>query len=230
MNGRITPILWGICLSVLALFLIGNVIGFISFSLFFAGWWTLFLIVPGACMLFQRSSRWTGLFPLALGILLLLSAQGVLKDGMLWQMIWAVMLLLCGINLIVHSASRRRKVNVSVNYTPGNVKSDDFQNYTAVFGGQDKKYSKEVFHGANVEAIFGGVKLDLRDAVFEGDAVIKATTVFGGVKIFLPQNVYVDVVGTNIFGGISDHTVKPINPVATLHLDGITVFGGIEIQ
>ena len=31
-------------------------------------------------------------------------------------------------------------------------------------------------HGANITAVFGGVDLDLRDAVFEGDVVVNATT------------------------------------------------------
>ena len=36
------------------------------------------------------------------------------------------------------------------------------------------------FNGANLTAVFGGVKCDLRNAIIEEDALINACSVFGG--------------------------------------------------
>ena len=82
--------------------------------------------------------------------------------------------------------------------------------------------------------MFGGVTLDLRSArpAPEG-AVISATAVFGGVEIIVPQGWRVAVKATPIFGGVDDKTIHEaaLDPDApTLTIDGLVLFGGIEIR
>ena len=51
---------------------------FKEFTIFFDGWWTLFLIVPGIVSLFNKNSKKTfGIFVTSLGIILLLQQRGL---------------------------------------------------------------------------------------------------------------------------------------------------------
>jgi hypothetical protein len=62
----------------------------------------------------------------------------------------------------------------------GGMKDGKTPGYTAVFSGQDVRITDEFF-GANLTAVFGGVDLDLREAVIKQDVVINGMVVFGGV-------------------------------------------------
>ena len=52
-------VLWGIVLIVVGLIVGGNALGIIDVSVFFDGWWTLFIIVPCFIGLFkEREKTW----------------------------------------------------------------------------------------------------------------------------------------------------------------------------
>ena len=80
--------------------------------------------------------------------------------------------------------------------------SDD--NYFAAFSGQDVNLSNKKFNGSDVTACFGGIKLDLREAIIEKDIVINASSIFGGINILVPEDVNVIVKSTSIFGGVTN--------------------------
>ena len=64
-------------------------------------------------------------------------------------------------------------------------------------------FDKEEFKGKNLDAIFGGIDLDLRGAKITSDVVINASAVFGGIDIIVPENVKVKIKSNAIFGGVS---------------------------
>jgi len=104
---------------------------------------------------------------------------------------------------------------------------------TAVFGGVDRHISSSDFHGAQCTAIFGGCKIDLRDAQMQGrEAVLDTYAIFGGVEIRVPENWEVVNRGMAIFGGVSDQRRQPpTGPDAkTLILDGAAIFGGVSVK
>jgi hypothetical protein len=103
----------------------------------------------------------------------------------------------------------------------------------AVFGGVDRHISGSDFQGAQCTAVFGGCKIDLRDAQIQGrEAVLETYAIFGGVEIRVPDDWEVVNRNMTIFGGVSDHRRhSPRGPdTKTLILDGATVFGGTEVK
>lgn len=79
--------------------------------------------------------------------------------------------------------------------------------------------------------MFGGIKCDLRNAVFENDAVINVCCVFGGTDILLPDNVNIKVNSNSFFGGIDDkkHQNSKDNQY-TVYLNGSCIFGGVDVK
>ncbi|MBO7078740.1 MAG: hypothetical protein J6W64_02910, partial [Bacilli bacterium] len=111
------------------------------------------------------------------------------------------------------------------------VDTNGIVNYTSTFSGQKFKIAKEDFKGAEINSIFGGVDLDLREAKIKEDIVIKATCIFGGADIFLPDDVNVKVDSTSLFGGVEDKRRDTKDDCKyTVYIQSTCIFGGVEIK
>ncbi|MBB4891542.1 hypothetical protein FHS39_000542 [Streptomyces olivoverticillatus] len=106
------------------------------------------------------------------------------------------------------------------------------ENLVAVFGGSTRKGRWRVRSRTNAFALFGGVEIDLTEAVFEQrEIVINAAAVFGGIDIKVPENVSVRSTGTGIFGGFDVTTREATDPDApVVVVTGFAVFGGVEAK
>ncbi|WP_373313098.1 DUF1707 SHOCT-like domain-containing protein [Streptomyces morookaense] len=106
------------------------------------------------------------------------------------------------------------------------------ENLVAVFGAAERKGRWRVPARTNAFAMFGGVEIDLTEAVFEQrEIVINASAVFGGVEIKVPENVSVRSTGTGIFGGFDVRTHEAPDPDApVVVITGFAVFGGVEAK
>ena len=77
-----------------------------------------------------------------------------------------------------------------------------------VFAGlTDKTFDGREFNGAELTAVFGGVKCDLRNAVIEKDCAITAESIFGGVsdkkhRLAVQDAVTIYINATCMFGGV----------------------------
>ncbi len=232
MRNRIGSVLWGLAFVIAGVGFAGNAFGVWDFNLFFSGWWTLFIIVPGLISMVQNGPNTGNVIVVLIGIVLLLSAQDVLDRALMGKMFLPAILVLIGISILLggrrhittHSAVGGGSSGQTVSQQSG------VPSYTGVFSGSDVRWPAEPFNGANLTAVFGGVKLDLRDAVFNGDVVINSTAIFGGVDILVPPHVRVQVAGVPVFGGIDNHAsgVTAGNP--TIYLNSSCVFGGIDIK
>lgn len=102
----------------------------------------------------------------------------------------------------------------------------------AVFGGTERKGRWRVGPHLRAVAVFGGVELDLTDAVFEApEVVIEVTAIFGGVEIRVPENVSLHGGGVGIFGGFSVREQTAADPYApVVRVKGAAVFGGCEAR
>jgi hypothetical protein len=105
-------------------------------------------------------------------------------------------------------------------------------NIVAIFGGADRKGRWLVEPHITVFAVFGGVELDLRQAVLsQREVTINVTCVFGGVEIKVPPGVRVISSAAAVFGGVEvpgDDTLEPDAPV--IKLTGLTLFGGVDVK
>ena len=68
---QIKPIIWGIAIIALGVIFGGNAIGLFNIDIFFDGWWTLFIIVPGVISFFTDKEKLSSLVIIGIGVILL---------------------------------------------------------------------------------------------------------------------------------------------------------------
>lgn len=223
---NVKRIIWGFILVVAAVIIALNSFDLIDFDIFFDGWWTLFIIVPCFVGLFDKGDKLGSLLGLALGVCLLLSAQDIIDFSIFWKLLIPILIAYAGLKMIF-SSFKKNKTERIIKKIKMNGK--DLHNGVAVFCGTDMNFDNVVFDGADLCAVFGGVECDLRNAIIDKDVVIKACCVFGGIDIFVPDNVKIVTNTTCIFGGVD---VNKENRLAehTLYVEGICMFGGIDIK
>lgn len=225
---KTTSIIWGIALVAVGVVLGLNAFGVTDIELFFDGWWTLFIIVPSAVGLFRDKDKTGSIIGILIGAFLLLCCQNVIDFDMIWKLALPAVIIIIGIKLIFGNAiAGKFEKAVSKNAPAG----ENSKSICAIFSGQNANYDSQVFNGAEINAVFGGAKCDLRNAVIESDCVINATSIFGGVDIFLPDDVNIKVNSNSIFGGVSNkRNIAYINGAFTVYINATCMFGGVDIK
>ncbi|MBA6441067.1 DUF1707 SHOCT-like domain-containing protein [Streptomyces sp. GMR22] len=106
------------------------------------------------------------------------------------------------------------------------------ENLVAVFGGSTRKGRWRVRRRTNALAVFGGIEIDLTEALFEQqEIVIHVVAAFGGVEIKVPENVSLRGSGAGILGGFDVTAYEAQDPDApVIHVTGFAVFGGVEAK
>lgn len=223
---KVESIIWGLIFIVLGLIVGLNSLGIASINVFFDGWWTLFLIIPSFMGLLKDKDKTGDMILFVVGVLLLLASQGVINFEIIMKLVFPTILVIIGLSCIIKGivgTDFREKVK--------EIKCDDKDTLKcdAVFSGQKLTVENSIL-GADVNAIFGGLELDLRKAKLKKDIVITASSVFGGIDIFLPDDVNLELNPTCIFGGVDDKSKKNNDAKVTIYLNATCVFGGIDIK
>ena len=100
----------------------------------------------------------------------------------------------------------------------------------AIFAVNRQNISGE-YLGSTVNAIFGSYVLDLFNADINQDIVIKATAIFGGVTIHVPDGVVVQTSTVPIFGGVSNKArVHNEANAPVILVKSTCMFGGVDIK
>lgn len=220
--------LWGIVLIVVGLIIGGNAVGITNINIFFNGWWTLFIIIPCFINLFKENEKTGNIIGLLIGIALLLVCQDILEFDLVWKLLFPAILVAIGISLIFKDTIGG-KVNKEIKKLNENKIGEN--EYCATFSGQDVKFDGEEFKGVDLTAVFGGVKCDLRKAIINTDTVINTSSIFGGIDIYVPENVKVKVKSSSIFGGVSDNKIHSEKEDANIiYINATCLFGGVEIK
>ena len=214
-------IILGIILIVVGVWFGLYATGVVKVNLLFDGWWTLFIIVPSFLGLFDEDGRTGSLIGLFAGVLLLLSCQDVLNFDIVLKLIVPCVLIVTGLSFIFKGKIKTKNIE--------NVKTVGGTNYNATFSGQNLDFSKEEFTGTKLDAVFGGIKCDLRNAIINDDVVIEASAIFGGITILVPKDVNVKITSTSIFGGV-DGKSKMDKPGKTIYLNATCLFGGVDVK
>ena len=224
-------IIWGVAIIALGIIFGGNAMGWFNLNIFFDGWWTLFIIIPSIVSLVTEKEKLSSLGFLAVGVILLLAAQNVFSYDVAWKVILATVLIMVGLGIII-KATVHNKNDKEVAKKVEELKDDKaMDSQVAVFSGSERTYNGEEFSGSNLVAVFGGVDLDLRNAKFTKDTVIKAFCLFGGIDIRVPENVQVRIRSGFIFGGASDDRKGDTSKSKyTIYLDAAGGFGGVDVK
>lgn len=221
MKKKVSDVILGIILILIGVIFIGNEFDFWNIKVFFKGWWTLFIIVPSALGLCNKGNRLSSVLGLLVGVLLLFAARGIIVWSTVGKIFLPSILILIGISIIFKKNIKMAKVD----------SKDENKNYVAVFSGSEENLSNMKFTGTHITAIFGGVELDLRNAIIEKDVVINCTTIFGGIDIILPDNVKVKISGVPVFGGVENQKISSTEEnVPTIYIDYVCIFAGIDLK
>ena len=99
------------------------------------------------------------------------------------------------------------------------------------YGGDEYVYHGETFHGARLDAFFGGIRMDLREAKITEDEEIDIHTFCGGIELIVPATVNVIVKSQNFIGGVGNHATHTAEPKApTIHIVASNFIGGVDIK
>lgn len=223
-----TKIIVGVILIALGVVFGLNALGVAEIDIFFDGWWTLFIIIPCAVGLFTEHEKLGNIIGIVVGVLLFLGAQDIIDFSLLWKLLVPVIIVAVGVKMLFGSFvnSKNQKAIETLKNENQNPK-----NAAAMFSGVDIDCDNEIFEGAQLNAVFGGVKCDLRKAFIQKDCVITASAIFGGIDILLPDNVNVKISSNSLFGGVSDkrHKNHKDNAV-TVYVNATCMFGGVDVK
>lgn len=102
----------------------------------------------------------------------------------------------------------------------------------AVFGGATRSGRWRVRKSIQALALFGGIDLDLRQAVFEAPVVeISGFWCFGGLEIKVPEGIEVRDHTAGIFGGTDVRDIgDPVAGAPVLVIKGVSLFGGVSVR
>jgi hypothetical protein len=102
----------------------------------------------------------------------------------------------------------------------------------AIFGGVTRTGRWRVRKKIQAFALFGGMDLDLRDAVFEAPVVeIAGFWCFGGLDMKVPEGIDVRDQTAGIFGGTEVRDIgDPVPGAPTLVIKGVALFGGVSVR
>lgn len=225
---KLSKILWGVVLVLVGGIFALNAFGITNFEVFFDGWWTLFIIIPCLVGIFSEREKTGNIIGLLIGIFLLLCCQNVLSFGLFWKLVIPAIIVIIGLKLIFSAVLGEKATKmIAVSRQNGN----NVKTGCATFSGQDLNLDGEVFEGAELNAIFGGVKCDIRNAIIEKDCAITASAIFGGIDILVPDNVNVKITSNSIFGGVSEKKHRPyVENAVTVYINATCMFGGVEIK
>lgn len=223
---KVSNLLWGIVFIIIGVIFGLNALDIADINIFFDGWWTLFIIVPCFISLFNDKDKTGDIIGLIIGVFLLLGCQDILAFDLIWKLVVPVILVMIGLSFIFKDT-----INSKVRKEIKKLGKNSDKEYAATFSGQNLDFSKEEFNGCDLSAIFGGIKCDLKDAIIKEDIVITTSSIFGGITIYVPEDVNVKVTSTSIFGGVSDERKnKKKEAKKTIYINATCMFGGVEIK
>ncbi|MBR5688269.1 MAG: hypothetical protein IKX36_09975 [Prevotella sp.] len=175
-----------------------------------------------------------GIILIVAALLQLANLWNIIQWEWLWRQPWTsyiapTLLLYVGVTLLISSFRHHRDQWLQRPVPQG----DEGKRIrcSVRFGGDEYIYHGETFHGAQLDTLCGGLRLDLRDAVITEDEAIDIQTVFGGIEIFVPRNVNVKVKSRSLFGGVGNEAINLAEKdTPCLHIVVRNYFGGVSIK
>lgn len=152
------------------------------------------------------------------GFLLLLNFINVIDSNSIWLIFFPIIIIEVGLSFIFKP--KKKEIILT-----------DNSKFNAFFSGIEEKVISKEYTNSQISAIFGGCEVDYRDINIKDEiGYISIKAIFGGVTIFVPKDVNIEVQGTPIAGGVENKTNSNSDAKKTLIIDYTVIFGGIEIK
>lgn len=212
-----------------AILLAGN-LGWLDARHFLRSIWPLALVAAGVAMLREPGNRnrqpWAWVF-ITVGLWIFADKIGWVEFD-IWELIVPGILLFVGGTLVWRAVAdpANKKQLAPESDSPDFVRSFAFMSYC------DLHPASRPFCGADLNAVMGGIKLDLRDVPMEGDrAILEVFAFWGGIEIRLPPDWSVSSTVTTLVGEFSDkRRPSTVVPTKTLLVRGLNIMSGIEVK
>lgn len=230
-----SALIWGLVFVAVGIIFGGNALNIWDIDVFFPGWWTLFLIIPGLVSMVRYGFNWGSGILVILGLILLFDALDIISSDIMWKLVFPLILVIIGISILISFFRSGTKKNIEdEEYTKSKsykYDSTQYPRYTAILGGGDYKNNTEDLKGVVAEAILGGLEIDLRDAKITEDIVLELTAVLGGIDVYIPNDVRVEIIsGVPVLGGFEHKINRNALSGPKVRIKYTAVLGGIEIK
>ena len=184
-------------------------------------WWPIGLILVGGIILINNLSQfiWATIF-IGAGVVLQLERLGLVEVNF-FALFWPVIIIGIGLSIIFQRTMRSK-----------NIKVQDLDDLTAIFGGSETVNSSKNYQGGKATAIFGGVTIDLRDAVIKKEATLNVFALCGGIELKVPREWKIKTEVFPILGGVESKSSSTAlaDDAPILIVTGTAALGGIEIR
>ena len=193
--------------------------------------WPLVFVVWGLSRLVwprHPGSRLFGLVLMVVGALMTVHNLGHGNfDLRQW---WPVFIILAGASIALRGMLPGRRWDRG-RFESSSIEHADQVNVDATFSGIKLQNDSRSFKGGKIAVTFGGLELDLREAVMEGpEATINVSARFSGIELRVPRDWQVVLQLSATMGAVEDKSVPPASPSHRLVLRGETIFGGVEVK
>jgi predicted membrane protein len=224
-RNNFNTIFWGLALVVVGFLFLSQNLGFLR-DFPFWNYLPALLIILGIYQLFVSQFRaWAGpVILILLGTFLLLAALEFISWSTFGTLIWPTILILVGLSIIFRRSGSKH------DYT---VETDAQFNVFSAFSGQNRRITGSDFRNGELTAMFGGVEIDMREAVVSNKpARVQTTVMFGGADVFVPQDWDVRIDVFAMFGGTEDKRINLPQAKETpdLIINGTVLFGGLSVK
>jgi len=209
--------------------------------------WQMLLIFIGVINLFKQKLI-SGVIFIFIGGFFIIPKIFPALDNNFQQNFWPLILIAAGIVIVLQRAFNPKYFNDfwSADWQHHRHYKHDYRhnNYSkwdtnkgfsknSVFGSGEHIVLDPEFKGGDMNAVFGGITLDLRRTNLPvGETVLEVNAVFGGITIYVPVDWFVETHLDAVFGGFQDNRMpkEPLDTTRKLIITGSCVFGGGELR
>jgi predicted membrane protein len=201
-------------------------------------YWPLAIVAFGISRMLEGHAPaalvWGGILTL-FGALIFLDTMNIIYFD--FNLVWPLLIIGFGVAFLIRAVHGPRLAAglPGVGDLDDDTVTDSSGKLYAIFGGGRRRIDSQQFQGLQIDAVFGGYRIDLRGAKLAGErAIIEVNAVFGGVEIFVPPDWRVNVQGNGVFGAFEDKTMPlpsaPDDKRPELIVTGAAVFGGVTVR
>ncbi len=214
MKKNISPLLFGIVFILAGLGYVGSAFFNWDFTIFFDGWWTLFIIIPSFISILSNGPRAFNVGAFLVGVLFLLSEMDppIISSDKMWEVVVSVVIIYIGLTLIIKFVRGPKEENYNY-HVPNGANSETTYTYsggdehTGGMGSNEHKAGKSYVNFdstacPNYNAILSGIDAKNTSIDFQG---AKISAIMGGVDLDLRDTIItkdITIYATAIMGGI----------------------------
>lgn len=202
MNNQTNKIL-GIIFILLGIGYLGDQFQLWSFTIFFAGWWTLFLIIPGVVSMITSGVKSHNVLLTGIGIYLFLWVNDIVRFRFTFQLMIAVMFIYLGVKLITSKQVQYSSTNHrDFSNTKAGSSNSEHLRITSIFANQNYAFNDRIYT-CKVDCTCSTLRIDLRHADVSELKALDIDCVGGSVDLYIAKDVNVNVRRDNFLGSCS---------------------------